>query len=133
MSPAPLPEPTRTQRLLRRADQATVAALVAFGLAALAWHWWALGGQSGRLIEIDHVDPLSAEFKIDVNIADWPEFATLPDVGETTARRIVEYRQRNGAFQSLDDLRQVRGIGAKTMERLRPYFLPISPPTVAEQ
>jgi competence protein ComEA len=133
MPAASPPEPTRGQCLLRRADQVTVAALIAFGLAALAWHWLASGGKSGRLIEIDHVDPLSAQFKIDVNTADWPEFATLPDVGETTARRIVEYRQRNGPFQSLDDLRQVRGIGPKTMERLRPYFLPVSPPTVAEK
>jgi competence ComEA-like helix-hairpin-helix protein len=57
---------------------------------------------------------------------------SLPDVGETTARRIVDYRKRNGPFQSLDDLRQVRGIGPKTMERLRPYFLPIEP-QVAEK
>jgi competence protein ComEA len=133
MPAATPPEPTPAQRLLRRADQATVAALVAFGLAALAWHWLAHGGRSGRLIEIDHVDPLSAQFKIDINTADWPEFATLPDVGETTARRIVDYRKRNGPFQSLDDLRQVRGIGPKTMERLRPYFLPINPPTIAEK
>src|SRR5262245_12886467 len=133
MPPAPPPEPTPAQRLLRRADQITVAALVAFGLMALAWHWLAHGGRSGRLIEIDHVDPLRAQFKIDVNAADWPEFATLPDVGETTARRIVEYRKRNGPFQSLDDLRQVRGIGPKTMERLRPYFLPVIPHTVAEK
>jgi competence protein ComEA len=132
MPAASTPEPTPSQRLLRRADQVTVAALVSFGLAALAWHWLASGGKSGRLIEIDHVGALGAQFKIDVNAADWPEFATLPDVGETLARRIVDYRTRNGPFQSLDDLRQVRGIGPKTMERLRPYFLPIEP-QVAEK
>ena len=127
------PEPTRGQRLLRRADPATVAALVAFALIALAWHWLSEGGRSGRLIEIDRAQPLSVQFKIDVNAADWPEFAALPDVGETTARRIVDYRKRNGPFQTLDDLRQVRGIGSKTMERLRPYLLPINPPQVAEK
>src|SRR5690349_2947732 len=103
MPAASTPEPTPSQRLLRRADQVTVAALVSFGLAALAWHWLASGGKSGRLIEIDHVGALGAQFKIDVNAADWPEFATLPDVGETLARRIVDYRTRNGPFQSLDD------------------------------
>jgi competence protein ComEA len=132
MPPDSPPEPTRAQRLLRRADQVTVAALVAFGLAALTWHWLVSGGKSGRLIEIDRAQSLSVQFKINVNTADWPEFATLPDVGETTARRIIDYRKRNGPFQSLDDLRQVRGIGPKTMERLRPYFLPIEP-QVAEK
>jgi len=108
--------------LLRRVDQITVAGLLLFALLALGAYWLARGGHAGRLVEIDHVDPLSAQFTIDVNTADWPEFMTLPQIGETMARRIVAYRQQNGPFRSIDDLRHVRGIGPKTMERLRPYL-----------
>jgi competence ComEA-like helix-hairpin-helix protein len=118
-------------RLLRRADQAAVAGLCLFALLALAGYWLAHGGMTGRLIEIDRVDPLTVQFRVDVNTADWPELVTLPDVGELMARRIVEYRQQHGPFQAVDDLRRIRGIGPKTMEHLRPYLEPIPATTVA--
>lgn len=126
-------EPVGQERLLRRADQATVAVILVFALVSLACYWVARGGLSGRLIEIDRVDPLAVHFQIDLNTADWPEFNSLPEVGDTLAHRIVEYRQLHGPYQSVDDLRRVRGIGPKTMERLRPYLLPIKPPQVAEK
>jgi competence protein ComEA len=133
MSVDPSSEPTRGQRLLRRLDQATVAALTLLALVALAGYWLAHGGLSGRLIEIDRVDPLTIHYQVDLNAADWPEFIALPEIGDTLAHRIVEYRQQNGPFKSVDDLRHVRGFGPKTMERLRPYLLPIKPPQVAEK
>ena len=37
------------------------------------------------------------------------------------ASRIIEYRQTNGAFTSVDDLENVSGIGEKTLEKLRPH------------
>lgn len=40
-------------------------------------------------------------------------------VGELKAKAIVEYREANGAFSSVDDLLQVKGIGAKTLEANR--------------
>ena len=129
----PSSEPMRGQRLLRRLDQATVVALTLLALVALAGYWLAHDGLSGRLIEIDRVDPLTIHYQVDLNAADWPEFIALPEIGDTLAHRIVEYRQQNGPFKSVDDLRHVRGIGPKTMERLRPYLLPIKPPQVAEK
>ena len=100
---------------------------------ALAWLgvvlWWVLhGGCSGRTIDFDQASPLRAEFRVDVNAADWPEFAQLPGVGETLARRIVEYRASHGPFQSLQELRRVPGIGVKTLDRIMP-FLVIDPPS----
>jgi len=112
---------------LRRADQATVAVLTLFSLGAIAAYWWAHGGHRGRLIEIDRAPPLKAEFRVDVNQADWPELAQLPGLGETLARRVVESRQRDGLFLGHDDLRRVRGIGPKTVDGLRPYLLPLPP------
>ncbi len=117
--------------ILRRLDQAAVAGLCLFAIVALAGYWIIHGGMSGRLIEIDRVDPMTVQFRVDINHAEWPEFVTLPDVGELMAKRIVEYRQQYGPYKSVDDLRKVRGIGPKTMEHLRPFLEPIPETTVA--
>lgn len=113
--------------LLRRLDQAVIAGLALFALVAIGLFWLAHGGHRGRLIEIDRADPLKVEFLVDVNQAEWPELTTLPDVGETLAKRIVAHRQQHGGFQSIDELQQVRGIGPKTFERLKPYVRTITP------
>jgi competence protein ComEA len=41
------------------------------------------------------------------------------------ARRIVESRQATGEFRDHDDLRRVRGIGPRTLEKMKPYLLPM--------
>ena len=45
----------------------------------------------------------------------------LPRIGPAVAARIVEHREKNGAFKTADDLMLVRGIGESTFERLKPY------------
>jgi competence protein ComEA len=111
--------------LLRRADQAAVASLVAFALAGMGVYWFVNGGHRGELIEIDRAEPLTARFLVDINAAEWPELAELPDIGETLARRIVDSRAEGGRFGDHDDLLRVRGIGPRTLEKLRPYLLPM--------
>lgn len=44
---------------------------------------------------------------------------TLPGIGEQKAKSIIEFRDTNGKFQSVDDLLQISGIGEKTLERFR--------------
>ena len=62
-----------------------------------------------------------ADFVVDVNHAEVAELVELPGVGQAIAERIVEYRKQNGPFKSVDDLREVTGIGPKTLEALRPH------------
>lgn len=108
---------------------------------ALAWLgvvlWWLLhGGCSGRTIDFDRAPPLHAEFRVDVNAADWPEFAQLPGLGETLARRIVEYRDSHGPFQSAQELLHVPGIGRNTLDRIMPFLLinlPSRPPSPKQE
>lgn len=121
--PPPIPQPPTPRRpLLRRADQATVAALLACGLAVLAWKWVAWGGLQGRLIEIDREPPLRAAFIVDINRADWPELAQVPGVGETLARRIIERREQLGPYSDNQELLAIQGIGPRTLDRMRPYL-----------
>jgi competence protein ComEA len=110
---------------LRRIDQAGVAVLVVLGLVATAGWWLSQGGWQGRCLEVDRAEPKRAQFQVDVNEAQWPELAQLPDVGETLARRIVQSRQQDGPFLDHEDLRRVKGIGPKTLESIRPYLLPM--------
>jgi len=125
--------PRSPRWLLRRADQAALAASVVVALAATIGWWAVQGGWRGRLIEIDRADPLSARFEVDINKADWPELMQLPGVGVTLAHRIVESRKTSGPFADQDDLRRVRGIGPKTLERIRPYLSPMPGRNVASQ
>ena len=57
---------------------------------------------------------------LDVNRAAVGDLELLPGVGPALAQRIVAHRVEHGAFASIDALAQVRGIGPKTLERLRP-------------
>jgi competence protein ComEA len=58
---------------------------------------------------------------INLNTADAATLAREMDgIGESKARAIVEHRQRNGAFRSVDELALVKGIGGKTVEANRP-------------
>ena len=57
---------------------------------------------------------------IDLNTAGVTELDALPGVGPVLAARIVEWRQVNGRFATVDDLNEVSGIGDATMEKLRP-------------
>src|SRR5215213_1967363 len=111
--------------LLRRMDQAAVAALVALSLVGMGLYWVVQGGPRGELIQIDRAEPLTARYLVDVNKAEWPELAELPDIGETMARRIVNARETGGEFRDHDDLRRVRGIGPRTLEKMKPYLMPM--------
>ena len=64
-------------------------------------------------------DPKPATKLININTASSAEIELLPDIGPSLAQRIIEHRTKNGPFQSLADLDKVRGIGPKTIEKLR--------------
>jgi len=110
---------------LRRADQAAVGAAVFLGLGSMVAWWVAQGGLSGRLIEMERAEPLEYRFQLDVNSAEWPELVQLPDIGPVLAGRIVESRENEGPYVDHEDLMRVKGIGPKTLEKIRPYLLPM--------
>jgi competence protein ComEA len=68
-------------------------------------------------------NPTATPALIDLNRATVEQLMTLPGIGQTTAQAIVDYRTRNGNFRRLEDLDNVPGVGAATIERLRPYVI----------
>ena len=56
---------------------------------------------------------------IDLNTASVDLLDTLPDIGPVRAQAIVDYRERNGPFQSVEDIINVSGIGSATYEAVR--------------
>ncbi len=117
-----LPKSSRPLFGWRRGDQIVFGTLLVLGIALIAIHWAWISGWGMRPVEIERQDQRPFEFRLDINQANWIEWTQLPGVGDQLARRIVAYREQNGPFQSVDELKQVQGIGSKTLEKLRPWI-----------
>ena len=63
----------------------------------------------------------SSTQKVDINHADQEELESLPGIGPSLAGAILAYREEAGPFQRVEDLMNIRGIGEKKFEKLRPY------------
>ena len=59
--------------------------------------------------------------KVNLNTATETELQTISGIGQKRASDIIAYRESNGRFKSVDDLKKVSGIGDKTLEKLKEY------------
>ena len=62
---------------------------------------------------------LPASAAVNINTATKDELNALPGIGPAKAQAILDYRKLNGPFKTVDDLKNVKGIGAKRLEKLR--------------
>lgn len=56
---------------------------------------------------------------VNINTADKTILISLPSIGEKTAEKIIQYRETNGNFKSIDDIKNINGIGEKKFEQIK--------------
>ena len=65
-------------------------------------------------------DGVEQAARVSLNAGSSSELQTLPGIGGVTAERIIVYRQQHGPFASIDALTNVKGVGVKTLAKIRP-------------
>lgn len=121
---APVGEAVEQAHLwLRRLDQWLVGVLLTVAVVLLGLHWLRLSGWGSESVELRQLQSREYHYMLDANQAGWVEWMQLEGIGEVLARRIVAEREEHGPFRSVDDLRRVKGIGEKTLEKLRPFVI----------
>jgi competence protein ComEA len=103
-------------------DRWLLAVSLAVMAALLSAHVWRDRQRSSSPVEIAHPQE-RYQFQVALNSATWVEWAQLDGIGETLARRIVADREQRGPFATPEDLLRVKGIGPKTLEKMRPHLL----------
>ena len=96
--------------LFTRQERLALGFLIGAGLFGMAVQWfWPARPGAGFFVS---PSPVS------VNRAGFAELVALPGIGPVVAKRISEDRKRRGAFLTMEDLKRVKGISAKTLQNL---------------
>ncbi len=78
--------------------------------------------QPEQIVSQQTLLPSPEALRIDINQAGLEDWIRLPGIGPKKAQAILAKRQELGKFRRIEDLLQVKGIGSKLLERLRPYL-----------
>lgn len=104
---------------LRSRDQLSILVLILILFAVSNVRYYV----SGEQIDLANAPEKTMLFVLDINRADASELMQLPNIGETLSERIIEHRTENGPFENHEALLNVKGIGPKTLEKIRPFLL----------
>ncbi|MBV7273052.1 helix-hairpin-helix domain-containing protein [Clostridiaceae bacterium UIB06] len=66
-----------------------------------------------------HIGTSNQDAKININTASKDELKNIPGIGDVTAQKIIDYREKNSRFSSIEDLKKVGRIGDKTLEKIK--------------
>ena len=109
------PKPQPKEVTMKATKTAALIVLVCVAVPALA----AAGGQPAGVVNI--------------NTANAEELMLLPRVGPALAGRIIEFREANGPFATVEEILAVKGIGENSFEKLEPYLVTSGATTLAEK
>ncbi len=85
-----------------------------------AQHEQSIAIQVPAMSPVATVPPAKAISKVNLNRASADELQVLPGIGPVLAQRMVDWRKAHGRYRTVDDLQEVKGIGKKRLEQLRP-------------
>jgi comEA protein len=69
--------------------------------------------KNNKIVKLDRAINLNNAYTADLQL--------LPGIGEVMAERIIEYREKTGGFKNIEELKNVKGIGEKKFEMLKPF------------
>ncbi len=131
---APIPPPAASQSdddWTRAAPRAAAAiAILAFSLVALPRAITAAPREAAAIASpaaeasaraAEPARSVLPDLRVNLNTATSDQLRLLPEIGPSLSQRIIEDREANGPFQSLQDLDRVRGIGPRTILDVGPY------------
>ncbi len=70
---------------------------------------------------------------VNINTASAEQLQLLPRVGPALADRIIEFREANGSYRTVDEIVAVKGIGEKSFEKLEPFIVTSGATTLTEK
>ncbi len=79
----------------------------------------ALTGLTPVVAAVEHGESM-AQVQVNINTATLEELEVLPGIGPVSAQRIIDHRSERGPFATIDQLVEVKGIGEKSLEKIRP-------------
>lgn len=78
--------------------------------------------QNSKTYKFREVSNEVFQYRVNINTAELRELDNLPGIGPSMAKRIIDYRKQNGPFQSLVELKKVKGIGDKTFVQIERFL-----------
>jgi competence protein ComEA len=106
--------------------QLALAFLVVGTISFLLGRWSLANNPPAPILEARASEKATPRERVDLNTATPAELRLIPGIGDALAQRIVDYRNRQGQIKSVEELRQVSGIGPKTLERIRPHLFVVA-------
>jgi competence protein ComEA len=100
-----------------RASQFVLCGFAVVALSLLAFR----GYGNGFGVRPTDQQPSSTRHRVDLNAADKAELLQVPGIGPALADAIITHRSERGSFAAVEDLHHVKGIGGKTLDKLRPW------------
>lgn len=79
--------------------------------------------QQEQTLSLKNEGNVGQQGKINLNTASESQLLSVNGIGPTKAKSIVEFREQHGKFESVDQLKEVKGIGAKTLEKISDFFV----------